>query len=386
MDKDKNYVKAEIVNGNKNSHNLGVIIIVILCLMAIGGAITYGILKVIPGTTIVNKSEKEVTVTDNGIADAVEKVYDSVVIVETYKSNELYATGTGFIYKNDNGTYYVVTNYHVINGGSQIKIVLTSGDEIETTVVGGDQYADIAVLSFKSSKDLTVAEIGSSTDARVGDTVFTVGAPLDSTTYSWTVTRGILSGKDRLVQVSTTNSSNSDYEMKVLQTDAAINSGNSGGPLCNSNGQVIGITNMKLSSSTSSSTASIEGMGFAIPIEDAVEYANKVISGDDTSRPYLGVSMANVDQANYASYYYGVNIPSNVTEGAIVLAVEDDSSAASAGLKKGDVITAINDTKVSTVADLKYQLYKYSVGDKVTITFNRNGSEKTATATLTKSE
>jgi serine protease Do len=270
MDKDKNYVKAEIVNGNKNSHNLGVIIIVILCLMAIGGAITYGILKVIPGTTIVNKSEKEVTVTDNGIADAVEKVYDSVVIVETYKSNELYATGTGFIYKNDNGTYYVVTNYHVINGGSQIKIVLTSGDEIETTVVGGDQYADIAVLSFKSSKDLTVAEIGSSTDARVGDTVFTVGAPLDSTTYSWTVTRGILSGKDRLVQVSTTNSSNSDYEMKVLQTDAAINSGNSGGPLCNSNGQVIGITNMKLSSSTSSTTASIEGMGFAIPIEDAV--------------------------------------------------------------------------------------------------------------------
>ena len=149
MDKDKNYVKAEIVNGNKNSHNLGVIIIVILCLMAIGGSITYGILKVIPGTTIVNKSEKEVTVPDTGIADAVEKVYDSVVIVETYKSNELYATGTGFIYKNDNGTYSVVTNYHVINGGSQIKIVLTSGDEIETTVVGGDQYADIAVLSFK---------------------------------------------------------------------------------------------------------------------------------------------------------------------------------------------------------------------------------------------
>ena len=386
MNNDKNYVKAEIVNGNKHTHKLGVIIIVILCLMAIGGAITYGIIKVIPGTTIVNKSEKEVTVTDTGIADAVEKVYDSVVIVETYKSNELYATGTGFIYKNDNGTYYIITNYHVINGGTQIKIVLTSGDEIETTVVGGDQYADIAVLSFKSSKDLTVAETGSSTNARVGDTVFTVGAPLDSTAYSWTVTRGILSGKDRLVQVSTTNSSNSDYEMKVLQTDAAINSGNSGGPLCNSNGQVIGITNMKLSSSSSSTTASIEGMGFAIPIEDAVEYANKVLSGGDTSRPYLGVSMADINQATYASYYYGVSIPSNITEGAIVLSVENGSSAANAGLKKGDVITAINDTKVSTVADLKYQLYKYNVGDKVTVTFNRNGTEKTATATLTKNE
>ena len=386
MNNDKNYVKAEIVNGNKHTHNWGVVIIVIICLIAIGGAITYGVLKAIPGTTIVNKSEKEVTVTDTGIADAVEKVYDSVVIVETYKSNELYATGTGFIYKNDNGTYYAITNYHVINGGSQVKIVLTSGDEIETTVVGGDQYADIAVLSFKSSKDLTVAEIGSSTDARVGDTVFTVGAPLDSTAYSWTVTRGILSGKDRLVHVSTTNSANSDYEMKVLQTDAAINSGNSGGPLCNSNGQVIGITNMKLSSSSTSTTASIEGMGFAIPIEDAVDYANKVLNGDDTSRPYLGVSMADIDQATYASYYYGVNIPSNVTEGAIVLSVENGSSAANAGLKKGDVIIAINDTKVSTVADLKYQLYKYNVGDKVNIKVNRSGAEKTLTATLTKNE
>ena len=386
MNNDKKYVKAEIVNGNKHTHNWGVVIIVIICLIAIGGAITYGVLKAIPGTTIVNKSEKEVTVTDTGIADAVEKVYDSVVIVETYKSNELYATGTGFIYKNDNGTYYAITNYHVINGGSQVKIVLTSGDEIETTVVGGDQYADIAVLSFKSSKDLTVAEIGSSTDARVGDTVFTVGAPLDSTAYSWTVTRGILSGKDRLVHVSTTNSANSDYEMKVLQTDAAINSGNSGGPLCNSNGQVIGITNMKLSSSSTSTTASIEGMGFAIPIEDAVDYANKVLNGDDTSRPYLGVSMADIDQATYASYYYGVNIPSNVTEGAIVLSVENGSSAANAGLKKGDVIIAINDTKVSTVADLKYQLYKYNVGDKVNIKVNRSGAEKTLTATLTKNE
>jgi S1-C subfamily serine protease len=161
MRNDENVLRTEIVNGKKNNHNVIITIIVILCLMAIGGAITYGVMKSIPGTTIVNKSEKEVTVTDNGIADAVEKVYDAVVVVETYKGDTLYATGTGFIYKNDNGTYYVITNYHVISSGTKIKIVLTSGDEIDTTTVGGDQYADIAVLAFKSTKDLTIATIGS---------------------------------------------------------------------------------------------------------------------------------------------------------------------------------------------------------------------------------
>lgn len=376
---EKNVIRAEVVNDKPTNKWVGKLLIA-LCLIAIGAAITYGIMSKFPGTTIVNKSEKEVTVTDNGIADAVEKVYDAVVVVETFKGDTLYATGTGFIYKNDNNTYYVVTNYHVVSSGSKIKVIITSGDEIETTVVGGDQYADIAVLSFKSNKDLTVAEIGSSTDARVGDTVFTVGAPISSTTYSWTVTRGILSGKDRMVSVSLSNSGTADYEMKVLQTDAAINSGNSGGPLCNANGQVIGITNMKLISS------GIEGMGFAIPIEDAIDYADKLINGDDTSRPYLGIAMADISQASYANYYYGITIPSNVTDGAIILSVEDGSSAAKAGLKKGDIITAIDDTKVSTVADLKYQLYKHSVGDKVTLTYLRDGSEKTTTATLSKTK
>ena len=173
--------------------------------------------------------------------------------------------------------------------------------------------------------------------------------------------------------------------MKVLQTDAAINSGNSGGPLCNSNGQVIGITNMKLSSTTISGT-SIEGMGFAIPIEDALDYANKLINGDDTSKPYLGVSMADISQANYASYYYGISISSDITKGVIVLATEDNSAASKAGLEKGDVITALNGTEVTSVADLKYQMYKYSVGDTVKITYIRGTTEKTTSATLTKSE
>ena len=221
-------------------------------------------------TQNITKLEKDVTVTDKGIADAVEKVYDAVVVVSTYQDDTYTASGTGFVYKKDNKTYYILTNHHVIDGGNKVTVSFTDGTVLETKVVGSDQYADIAVLTVESDKDLSVVEIGKSEDSRVGDTTFAVGAPLDSA-YSWTVTRGILSGKDRMVEVSLSNNKNSDYVMKVLQTDAAINSGNSGGPLCNSNGEVIGITSLKLVSS------GVEGMGFAIPIEFAIYKAEDFI-------------------------------------------------------------------------------------------------------------
>ena len=282
-----------------NSSKIIIAIIATVFLIGIGAGGMYIILKALPGTTVINKSEKEVTVNENGIADAVEKVYDSVVVVEVYKNNKLYATGTGFIFKKEGNKYYVMTNNHVVEDATSVKIRLTNDDKIETSLVGSDKYNDIGVLKFESDKDYSIANIGSSTNARVGDTVFAVGAPIDSSKYSWTVTRGILSGKDRLVSVSTTsNSYTADYLMKSLQTDAAINSGNSGGPLCNSNGEVIGITNMKLSAS------GIESMNFAIPIEDAMEYADKLINGGDVSRPTLGVNLAELYQSEILYYRY----------------------------------------------------------------------------------
>ncbi len=307
--------------------------------------------------TNITKSEKEVTVTDTGIADAVEKVYDSIVVVETFQKSTLYATGSGVIYKNDGDTYYVITNYHVISSGTSVKIVLSDKKEVETKLIGGDKYADIAVLSFTSDKDITIAEIGDTTSMRVGDTVFAIGAPLDSDVYSWTVTRGVLSGKDRKVEVSTSNGYFSDWIMNVLQTDAAINNGNSGGALCNSNGQVIGITNMKLADTN------IEGMGFAIPIEEATAFADNVVSGGDTSRPVLGVSM---QDATYTSS--GEKI-----EGVVIAEVSSGSSADKAGLKEGDIILKMDDTEVTSIASLRYALYKYKVGDTVTIQYNRDG-------------
>ena len=377
MENEKIY-EAKVINNKKNSNSFLIRLLIIVCLIAIGAAGMYMIIEVMPGDTVINKLEKEVTVNENGIADAVEKVYDAVVVVETYRRNTLVATGTGVIFKQDNNKYYVMTNYHVIEDGTTIKIVLTDGNRYEVNVDGGDIYSDIAVLSFDSKEDYTIAEMGSSTDARVGDTTFTVGAPLDADTYSWTVTRGILSGKDRMIEVSTSNTlyNSNDYIMKVLQTDAAINSGNSGGPLCNSNGQVIGITNMKLVSD------GVEGMGFAIPIEDAIDFANKIINGEDITRPKIGISMV----ALVGASIYGVDIPDNVENGVAVLSVNSGSSAEVAGLERGDIITEFDNVKIESVAQLKYELYRHNVGDVVTIKINRHGSIKDLQMTLTKGD
>lgn len=382
MKNEKEVINATIVKPRKerSSNNVWIKLLVMFCLIAIGAAGMYGVIKLMPGTTIVNKLEKEVTVNEQGIADAVEKVYDSVVVVENLKGGELQATGTGFIFKKSDNKYYVMTNYHVINGASSVKIQLTNNKELNVEVLGGDSYSDIAILAFESKDDYSIAEIGSSTDARVGDTTFAVGAPVDSATYSWSVTRGIVSGKDRMVKVTTdSQTSSSDYIMKVLQTDAAINSGNSGGPLCNSNGQVIGITNMKL---VSNSTSNIEGMGFAIPIEDAIDFANKIINGEDITRPTLGVSMLDISSTGLA--YYNISVPDNVTNGVVIMSVSKGSAAEEGGLKKGDVILEIDNVKVTSSALLKYELYRHNIGDEITLKINRNGFEKTLKIKLTK--
>jgi serine protease Do len=349
--------------------------IILVVTFFIGAIAMFALIKynpsVLTSTTNVTKTIKDVTVTETGIADAVEKVYDAVVTVETYKSNTLYATGTGFVYKDEDGKGYILTNNHVIESGDEIHVVFTNQSNVTATVVGSDKYADIAVLTVSDTDIISVASIGSSESARVGDTVFAVGAPIDSSAYSWSVTRGILSGKDRMVEVSLSNSSVSDWVMSVLQTDAAINSGNSGGPLANSNGEVIGITSMKLASST------IEGMGFAIPIEDALDYASRIESGDKIERPYLGVSMYNL--SSIAS-----KIKTSVTSGVYIETVEKDSPADKAGLESGDIIVKLNDTDISSLAYLKYQLYKHSVGDTITITYYRGSDLKTANVSLTK--
>lgn len=340
-------------------------------MFALGIGVTYLYFKFNPNSieqiTNITKTEKEVTVNENGIADAVDKVYDAVVTVVNYKNNKAYASGTGFVYKTSDGKAYILTNYHVINGNSKVTVTFTNGEIVDAKVVGGDLYADVAVLSVEESKIISVAEMGSSEDARLGDTAFAVGSPVSSE-YGWSVTRGILSGKNRMVTVNLSDSvfSTNNAIMSVLQTDVAINSGNSGGPLCNSNGQVIGITSSKVSST------GVEGIGFAIPIEDATKIATKLENGEEIKRPYIGVSMTELTVAKYYGY-----VDTNVEKGVFVTEVVDGSPAAKAGIKEKDIILEVNDKEVNSSANLRYELYKNEVGDTVKVKVNRDGKELT---------
>ena len=337
----------------------------------VGCLIMYAVVYFFPITVTeeLTKEVRDVTINDTGIAEAVQKVYDAVVVVSTYREGSYIASGTGFVYRQDGDTYYLLTNYHVIENGDNVTVTFTNESVVETEIVGYDEYSDIAVLAIKSDEDLVVVELGDNSLSRVGDTAFAVGAPLDSA-YSWTVTRGIISGKDRFVEVD----SNSTV-MKVMQTDAAINSGNSGGPLCNANGEVIGITSLKLISS------GVEGMGFAIPIEDAVEKAEQIIDGEVISYPYIGISMTDFASAYYTQYYSLIR-KSGLENGVIVISVENDSPAAEGGMKANDIITAIDGEEVTNVAYLKYYLYQHKAGDTVTITVYRDGDTHDLKITL----
>lgn len=359
------------MNESKQKNILKNAFIIIICFF-LGCLAMYGVFHFYPnivGTTV-TKLEKDVTIDDKGIADAVEKVYDAVVVVNTYIKGQAYTSGTGFVYKTDGNTAYLLTNNHVISNADDVYVTFTDGSIVKTEVVGSDVYSDIAVLSVDKKYIKSIAEIGKSDDTRLGDTTFAIGAPIDNA-YSWSVTRGILSGKDRLVEVGISNGNSKETMIvNTLQTDAAINSGNSGGPLANSNGEVIGITSIKLASS------SIEGMGFAIPIESALKYAEELINGKEVKRPYLGLYTLNVTDAYYSHEYYTLIQDMNVTKGVVVTDLEEKSPAILAGLKVNDIIIKVDDHEISSSAYLKYYLYKHEVGDEMKLTILRDNKEK----------
>ena len=370
----------------KKNNNKLLIPVLVFASFVLGAIWTYLVINQLDKGTILTSggNKGSYTISENSIADAVDKVYDSTVVVQTTKNGTIVSTGTGFVYKVDGSTAYVMTNNHVVSGGDAAKVVFSDGTSADTKILGGDTYADIAVLTVASSSIKQVATIGNTENLRLGDITFAVGAPLGDT-YSGTVTKGILSGKDRLVEVSFSGTT-SDYYMKVIQTDAALNPGNSGGPLCNINGEVIGVNSLKLTQEqTSTSSYSVEGMGFAIPIEDALSYAELIENGGAVKRPYVGISMLDITNSYYL-WQAGVTLPNGVTEGVAVIEVVSSSPAAKSGLQKGDIITKLNDEKVNSVAKLRYELYKHSPGDKIDITYNRDGKEYSTQITLEESE
>ena len=311
--------------------------------------------------------EKIVSIEESDtISPAVEKVYNSVVTVLNY-DRVLQSTGTGFVYKIDDNYGYILTNNHVIADSRKIEVTNMEEVTIEATLLGSDEYADLAVLRVDKDFVLQVADLGNSTQSEIGDTVFAVGTPVDVKYYG-TVTKGIISGKNRTVNV--TLDSGDGFMMEVLQTNTAINPGNSGGPLVNMQGEVIGINTLKLVENE------IEGMGFAIPIEMATSVLERLENGEKIERPLLGVSMIDANN-QYALFTYEVYLDKSYENGVVVIDVESGSAAERAGLRKNDVILKIDGIEIENNTHFRYVLYKYSIGDTIEIEYERDGQVKT---------
>lgn len=284
--------------------------------------------------------------------------------------------GSGVIYKKSGNSAYVVTNNHVVSGSNALQIILSSGKKVNAQLVGSDAATDLAVLKINSADVKTVASFGNSNSIKAGQDVLAIGSPMGSE-YANTVTRGIISATNRTLKAGTDGTLTS-----VIQTDAAINSGNSGGPLINMAGQVIGINSMKLSSNTDGS--SIEGMGFAIPSNEVVSIINQLIKKGSIERPALGLGMVDLSNISADQQKTILKLPTSVSKGVVVAQVADGSAADNAGIKKYDVITKLGDTKVDDTGELRAALYKYKVGDTTKVTLYRNGHQQMVTVHLTK--
>ncbi|MFD1485465.1 S1C family serine protease [Lacticaseibacillus baoqingensis] len=294
---------------------------------------------------------------------------------------EEYSEGSGVIYQKKDGKAYIVTNNHVVSGSDALEVILSDGTKLTATKVGTDETSDLAVLSIDGSKISTVASFGDSSKLNAGQTVLAIGSPLGSQ-YATSVTQGIVSATNRTVDVTDENTGQTTGQATVIQTDAAINSGNSGGPLINLSGQVIGINSMKLSGSTSSDSATIEGMGFAIPSDEVVSIINQLVANGKVVRPALGVEVRDLSSVTASQQKSVLKLPTTVTDGAVLAGFTSGSIAKTAGLKQYDVIVGIDSDTVTGVADLRTALYKHQVGDTVKITYYHEGEKKTVNVKL----
>ncbi|GEP23831.1 S1C family serine protease [Lentilactobacillus diolivorans] len=296
------------------------------------------------------------------------------------KSGELQASseGSGVIYKKSGNTAYIVTNNHVVSGANALEIILNDGSKVSAKVVGKDAVTDLAVIKINSNKINKVATFGDSDNIKVAEPVLAIGSPLGSQ-YATSVTQGIISAKKREVP-QTSESGQQVGNATVIQTDAAINPGNSGGPLINFAGQVVGINSMKLAQDQQGT--SVEGMGFAIPSNEVVTIINQLIKNGQVVRPALGIGYTDLSNISEQQQRSILKVPKDVTSGAVVLQVNANSPAKRAGIKKYDVITELDGTKITEQSQLRDILYKHKVGDTISATYYQKGKKETGKITL----
>ncbi|MGR9048091.1 S1C family serine protease [Halobacillus faecis] len=321
------------------------------------------------------------------ITDVVEKVTPSVVGVVNLQTRQDFwqqegdsaqqaGVGSGVIYKKEDGTAYVVTNNHVIEGASEIEVVLADETRVKAQLIGGDLFTDLAVLKMPADQVDQVAELGTSENLKVGEPAIAIGNPL-GLSFAGSVTQGIISGKERAIPQDFNGDGMEDWQAEVIQTDAAINPGNSGGALINIDGQLIGINSMKIAQS------SVEGIGFAIPIDSAKPIIDELEQYGQVNRPYIGIEAYGLNEVPTSEWNNTLNLPQDVDGGLYIRSIRQMSPAAKAGLEPLDVITALDGEPVRDIIDLRKYLYnEKNPGDEMEITYYRDGEQDTTTLTL----
>ena len=285
---------------------------------------------------------------------------------QTFFGNaEAEGEGSGIIYSEDG---YIITNYHVVEEAikdktAKVSVYFSNGETAEATVIGGDQVTDIAVIKVEKT-GLSKAEFGDSDALEVGELAVAIGNPLGEE-FAGSVTVGYISALNRTI-----TSSGTTYNL--IQTDAAINSGNSGGPLVSSTGKVIGINTAKISAT------GVEGMGFAIPINEVLPIVEELITNKKIARPYIGIVGVSINESDAKRY--------DIVVGVYVQTVELKSPAEKAGIKQGDVITEVNDTKVTSISEINVIKNKLKVGDKIKIKVYRDKAYTDIYVTLKESD
>ncbi len=366
----------------KTKSSQAALIISIIALLLGGGGLGLGLMAYqktgAPITLLSGTDGNSANFTEGSIADIASKVSKSVVSIVTStkttnffgQSTDSAAAGTGIIVTEDG---YILTNKHVINGANEVTVILDDGTTYEDVeVVATDPLNDIAFLKVKDASNLTAATLGDSKTIEVGQQVIAIGNALGE--YQNTVTSGIVSGTGRSVTASDGTGSNVETLSDMIQTDAAINSGNSGGPLVNAAGEVIGVN------TATSSTA--ENMGFAIPISSVKGMLSQLIETGKAKRTYLGVYSAEITPEAAKEYNLPVSTGAYLYSPSTYSTIVKGSPAEKAGLKDKDIVTAVNGVKVGAAGSLANLIGEYKPGDTVQLTIIRNGEETTVNVTL----
>ena len=301
-------------------------------------------------------------------------VYEQATLLEHYyrqqelpsPSDELQVVGegSGVIYKIEGDSAYIVTNNHVIEDAKKVEVIMADGTTVDGELVGADAATDLAVIRIESKYAKTTLTFADSNKLQVGSLAIAMGSPL-GIEFSNSVTQGIVSGINRIEGVDIDQDGRDDWEVQLIQTDAAINPGNSGGALINKNGELIGINSSKFEE------IGVEGMGFAIPSNDVQTIIAQLEKDGQVTRPVLGVKTMDVGVLSSRSRLDILKLPENVLTGVAVAEVVPESVAEKSGIQVYDVITKVDDTDIESVSDLLNVLYNHKIGDEVSVTVLR---------------